>query len=74
MQDAIEQLPDISTTELEAVSIRLNPVIVAVEASPEAHRSGHVAVLCHSLLTRVAFNERNSVIAYLKHMVRSDLN
>jgi hypothetical protein len=67
-------LPEISRAELDAVSIQLNPVIVAIGESPEAHRSGHVAVLCHSLLTRIAFNERDSVIAYLNRMIKSDLN
>jgi hypothetical protein len=71
---ASEQLPDIGRAELEAVSIHLNPVIDAVGESPAAHRSGHVAVLCHSLLTRIAPAERGSVIDYLNRMVRSDLN
>ena len=67
-------LPDISRTELEAVSIHLNSVIHAVNASPEAHRMGHVAVLCHSLLTRLVPSERGAAIAYLNHMIRSDLH
>ena len=52
----------------------LNPVLEAVIASPEQHRSGHVAVLCHSLLSRIAPDERGPVIAYLNRMIQSDLN
>lgn len=68
------ELPDIGYAELQAVSIRLNPVIQAVLESREAHRAGHVAVLCHSLLTRVAPDERVAVIRYLTRMIHSDLN
>ena len=74
MTGASIDLPDIGYAELDAVSIRLNPVIEAVARSPEAHRSGHVAVLCHSLLTRVAPPERAAVISYLTRMIDSDLN
>lgn len=74
MQVATNDLPDVSRAELEAVSIRLNPVLEAVIASPEQHRSGHVAVLCHSLLSRIAPDERGPVIAYLNRMIQSDLN
>jgi hypothetical protein len=74
MLDVIEQLPDVSRAELEAVSIHLNPVIDAVNAAPKMHRRGHVAVLCHSLLTRIAFDERDAVIVYLNQTIKSDLN
>ena len=74
MQVAIDDLPEVSRTELEAVSIHLNPVLHAIIASPEAHRSGHAAVLCRSIISRVASDERGAVIAYLQRVVRSDLN
>ncbi len=74
MRVAINDLPDVSRAELEAVSIHLNPVLQAIIASPEQHRSGHVAVLCHSLLTRVPSDQRDAVLAYLREMKHSDSN
>jgi hypothetical protein len=75
MHAATERLPDISRAELQEVSAHLDPAIEAINGALAAHRRGHVAVMCHSLLTScLSPDERGHVLAYLKRMVRSDLN